>query len=211
MATYEDIEGKPPRPGRGVLGRFLLAGLLIFLCAAATTATAALLQVKQISDTFGQLATPVDKDTVTALDDVDAGDPQTLLILGSDERYIDKVQGNPARSDTIILLRLDPGRKATAVMSIPRDLKVEIPTKNGPVTDKINAAYSIGGPALTVKTIKQLTGLKISHVVNIDFHGFQHAVDRLGCVYVDVARRYYSDNNPPNGSATGYATINVQP
>jgi anionic cell wall polymer biosynthesis LytR-Cps2A-Psr (LCP) family protein len=61
------------------------------------------------------------------LDDVDAGKPQTLLILGSDKRYIDEVQGNPARSDTIILLRLDPGRGATAVMSIPRDLKVEIP------------------------------------------------------------------------------------
>ena len=211
MATWEDVEGKPPRPGRGVIWRFLAAGLVIFLCAAGATATAALLEVKDISDTFGKFSTPVDKETVTALDDVDAGDPQTLLILGSDERYIDKKQGNPARSDTIILLRLDPARGATAVMSIPRDLKVDIPTKNGPVTDKINAAYSLGGPALTVKTIKQLTGLKINHVVNMDFGGFKDAVDRLGCVYVDVDRRYYNDNNPPNGSATDYATINVKP
>ncbi len=154
---------------------------------------------------------PLPKDTETALDDVEAGKPQTLLILGSDQRYIDKEQGNPARSDTIILLRLDPARGATAVMSIPRDLKVDIPTKNGPVTDKINAAYSIGGPALTVKTIKQLTGLQINHVVNINFGGFKDAVDRLGCVYVDVDRRYYNDNNPPNGSDSDYATINVKP
>jgi polyisoprenyl-teichoic acid--peptidoglycan teichoic acid transferase len=211
MATLDDFDAKPPRPGRGMIGRFLLAGLVICLCAAGATATAALLQVKQISDTFGKFATPVDKATETALDDVDAGAPQTLLILGSDERYLDKQQGNPSRSDTIILLRLDPGRKVTAVMSIPRDLKVQIPTKNGPVTDKINAAYSIGGPALTVKTIKQLTGLEINHVVNIDFGGFKDAVDRLGCVYVDVDRRYYNDNNPPNGSETDYATINIEP
>jgi LCP family protein required for cell wall assembly len=211
MATYEDFDAEPPRPGRGVIWRFLVAGLLIFLCAAAATATAALLEVKGISDKFDAFSPPVDKATVNALDGVDGGDPQTLLILGSDERYIDKQQGNPSRSDTIILLRLDPGRGATAVMSIPRDLKVEIPAKSGVVTDKINAAYSLGGPALTVKTIKQLTGLEINHVVNIDFGGFKDAVDRLGCVYVDVDRRYYNDNNPPNGSATDYATINVKP
>ena len=211
MATYEDVDGKPPRPGRAVIWRFLLAGVLIFLCAAGTTATAALLQVKQVADILEDESVPLPDGTGEFLDDVDSGDPQTLLILGSDERYIDKVQGNPARSDTIILLRLDPDRGATAVMSIPRDLKVQIPTKNGIVTDKINAAYSLGGPALTVKTIKQLTGLEINHVVNIDFHGFEDAVDRLGCVYVDVDRRYFNDNNPPNGSATDYATIDIQP
>ena len=211
MATYEEVEARPPRPGRGVIWRFLLAGLLIFLCAAGATATAALLQVKQVADILDDESVPLPKGTEGFLDDVDAGEPQTLLILGSDKRYIDEVQGNPARSDTIILLRLDPDRGATAVMSIPRDLKVEIPTKRGTVTDKINAAYSLGGPALTVKTIKQLTGLDINHVVNINFGGFKDAVDRLGCVYVDVDRRYFNDNNPPNGSATDYATIDIQP
>jgi len=194
-----------------MLWRFLVAGLLIFVCAAAATATAALLQVKEVADILDDESIPLPSGTDEVLADVEAGKPQTLLILGSDQRYIDKVQHNPSRSDTIILLRLDPDRGATAVMSIPRDLKVQIPSKNGTVTDKINAAYALGGPALTVKTVKDLLGIPINHVVNINFDGFKDAVNRLKCVYVDVDRRYYNDNNPPNGSATDYATINVPP
>ncbi len=210
MSSAPD-ELKPARPGRGLIWRFLLAAVLISLSAAGATATAALLQVKQVADIIEDNSVPLSKETKTALDDVEAGEPQTILVLGSDRRYIDIKQKNPVRSDTIILLRLDPDRGATAVMSIPRDLKVEIPTKRGVVTDKINAAYATGGPALTVKTVKQLLGIKINHVVNINFGGFKDAVNRLKCVYVDVDRRYYNDNNPPNGSAYDYATIDVPP
>jgi LCP family protein required for cell wall assembly len=210
LTTWEDVE-KPPRPGRSIILRTLLAGVIIVLAAAGATATAALLQVKQVADIIENESVPLPKGTTNVLDDVKAGGPQTILVLGSDRRYIDIKQKNPARSDTIILLRLDPGRGATAVMSIPRDLKVDIPTKNGVVTGKINTAYAFGGPALTVKTIRELLGISINHVVNINFGGFKDAVDRLGCVYVDVDRRYYNDNNPPNGSQYDYATINVKP
>ena len=61
-----------------------------------------------------------------ALDDVPAGKPQTILVLGSDRRFVDIKQDNPARSDTMMLVRLDPSKEATAVMSLPRDLKVPI-------------------------------------------------------------------------------------
>jgi LCP family protein required for cell wall assembly len=202
---------KPPRPGRGLIWRYLAAGCLIVLAAAGATATAGLLQVKEVADIISDNSVPLPKGTANALDDVPAGQPQTILVLGSDRRYIDEQEGNPVRSDTIILLRLDPERGATAIMSIPRDLKAEIPTKKGIVTDKINAAYAIGGPGLTVKTVKALLGIKINHVVNMNFSGFRDAVDRLKCVYVDVDRRYYNDNNPPNGSASDYATINIAP
>ena len=97
-----------------------------------------------------------------------------------------------------MLLRLDPDKDAIAVMSIPRDLKVEIP---GYGTGKFNAAYSYGGPKLTLQVVKELTGLQINHVVNVDFLGFVRAVDAIGCVYVDVDRRYYHSNAglpPPN-------------
>ena len=76
-------------------------------------------------------------------------------------------------------------------MSIPRDLKVEIP---GYGTDKFNAAYAYGGPKLTLQVVKELTGLPINHVVNVDFLGFVRAVDAIGCVYTDVDRRYYHSN-----------------
>ena len=84
-------------------------------------------------------------------------------------------------------------------MSLPRDLKVQIP---GHGTDKINAAYELGGPALTLKTVKQLTGLSINHVINVDFQGFQTAIDAIGCIYADIDRRYFNDS-------AGYAYINV--
>ena len=117
------------------------------------------------------------------------------------------MQEDPGRSDTTMLLRLDPDRNAIAVMSIPRDLKVEIP---GYGTGKFNEAYAYGGPKLTLQTVKQLTGLPINHVVNVDFLGFVRAVYAIGCVYVDVDRRYFHSNVGVPASEQ-YAEINVQP
>lgn len=211
MSTFEEAEDRPPRPGRGVVWRFLLAGLVIVLASAGGTATALLMEVDRLVDTFDRFSGPSPIKDPGVLADVEPGEPQTIMLLGSDERWIDRQQGNDVRSDTIILLRLDPDRGETAVLSIPRDLKVDIQTKRGIVTDKINAAYSLGGPELTVKTVKRLLGIPIHHVVNVNFGGFKDAVNTLGCVYADVDRRYYNDNNPPNGSAYDYATIDVPP
>ena len=90
-----------------------------------------------------------------------------------------------------MLVRLDPEKEAIAVMSLPRDLKVEIP---GHGTDKINAAYQAGGPELTLRTVKQLTGLPINHVINVSFRGFWRAVNAIGCVYADIDHDYYNDS-----------------
>jgi LCP family protein required for cell wall assembly len=185
--------------------RFLLGALVVVLASATTVATAALLEVKDYAKIIGggeQI-----KGIGTALDDVPEGGPQTILLLGSDRRYADIATKAPVRSDTIILVRLDPSKGATAVMSLPRDLKVRIPNHG---TDKINAAYAIGGPRLTVKTVRGLLGIPINHVINVNFGGFRKAVDRLKCVYVDVDRRYFNDNNPPYGGGANYATIDVK-
>src|SRR6185436_1062151 len=136
---------------------------------------------------------------------VDGGAPENILILGSDRRA--NLEEDPGRSDTTILLRLDPDRNAIAVMSIPRDLKVEIP---GYGTEKFNAAFTYGGPKLTLQVVKELTGLEINHVVNIDFLGFVRAVDAIGCVYTDVDHRYYHSNvGVPEEEQ--YSEINIQP
>ncbi|MDQ5808618.1 MAG: LCP family protein, partial [Actinomycetota bacterium] len=125
--------------------------------------------------------------------------------------------GIKPRSDTIILVRLDPSQGATAVLSIPRDLKVKYKGPNGIYSDKINAAYSIGGPEATIRKVKQLMeeadgeDFPIHHVVNINFGAFREAVNKLGCFYVDVDRRYYNDNAPPFASDTNYATIDIKP
>jgi LCP family protein required for cell wall assembly len=186
--------------------RFLLGVLVVMLASATTVASAVLLEIKEDAHLFLGGNKPI-AGIKDALNGVDAGGPQTILILGSDQRFVDIKAKTPVRSDTIILLRLDPSKGATSVMSIPRDLKVHIP---GHGDDKINAAYAIGGPALAVKTIRNLLHIPITHVVNVNFGGFRRAVDRLGCVYTDVDRRYFNDNNPPFGGGPDYAAIDIK-
>ena len=201
MSVYEGESA--PRPGAEMWKRFTLGAVLVIALTATAVASGVLLQVHETIDVFQNNSTPI-PGIKNVLDDVDPGGPQTILVLGSDRRYGDKKAGIPARSDTIIVVRLDPDKKATAVMSIPRDLKVDIP---GHGTGKINTAYALGGPRLSVRTVKNLLNLPISHVVNVNFGGFRRAVDRLGCVYVDIDRRYFNDRGGPGG----YATIDLKP
>jgi polyisoprenyl-teichoic acid--peptidoglycan teichoic acid transferase len=197
-------DDKPPRVAFGMYKRFALAAVIITLLTTATVASAGLLEVDELVQIVRK-ESHVIPGIKGALDDVPAGKPQTILVLGSDRRFQDIKQDNPARSDTMMLVRLDPSKEATAVLSIPRDLKVDIPGRG---TDKINAAYSFGGPALAVKTVRGLLGIPINHVVNVNFGGFQRAVNRLGCVYTDVDRRYYHSNAglPPSQQ---YSEINI--
>jgi LCP family protein required for cell wall assembly len=204
-------DDKPPRPGRGLLKRAAIGAALIFTFSAATVASAGLLEVDQLITIVKTESAPI-PGIEGALDNVDPGKPQTILVLGSDRRFVDIKQKNPVRSDTILLVRLDPSKRVTAIMSIPRDLKVNIRMRNGRfVTDKINAAYALGGPRLSVQTVRDLLKVPINHVVNVNFGGFQRAVNRLGCVFVDVDKDYFNDNNPPNGSQFDYATIDIDP
>jgi LCP family protein required for cell wall assembly len=192
-----------PKPKRYWL-RFTLASVLIVAVSAAATATAVLLYLDSIAHALSHNNVYSNK-LKGYLSTVDGGEPQNILILGSDKRANEAE--DPGRSDTTMLIRLDPDRNAIAVLSIPRDLKVEIP---GYGTGKFNEAYAYGGPKLTLQTIKQLTGLEINHVVNVDFLGFVRAVYAIGCVYVDVDRRYFH-SNAGLAAAEQYAEINVQP
>jgi LCP family protein required for cell wall assembly len=194
-----------PKPKRYWL-RFSLASVLIVAVAAATTTTAVLVYIDSVAQALSHNGTfngKVDR----FLSKVKGGEPENILILGSDKRAGVEFEEDPGRSDTTILLRLDPEKGAIAVMSIPRDLKVEIP---GYGTGKFNEAYSYGGPKLTLQTVKDMTGLKINHVVNVDFLGFVQAVWAIGCVYTDVDRRYYHSNEGVPASEQ-YAEINVKP
>jgi polyisoprenyl-teichoic acid--peptidoglycan teichoic acid transferase len=186
---------------RGIWRRYLIGALVVVLACGATTVVAGIHQVDRIVTAIhGNL--PV-RDLLAQ---ADPGKPQTVLLIGSDKRAKgahDHAAGS--RSDTMILMRLDASKSAIALMSLPRDLKVRIPGRG---TDKLNAAYSYGGPRLLLRTIKQVTGLRINHVINVDFHGFKDAVDQIGCVYTDVDRKYFNDNSNPNDQ---YATIKIFP
>jgi LCP family protein required for cell wall assembly len=191
----------PPKPKR-YWWRFTLASFVIVAVTAAATATSVLVYLDSIAHALSHNNVYSNK-LKRYLATVDGGEAQNILILGSDKRASEPE--DPGRSDTTILLRLDPDNDAIALMSIPRDLKVEIP---GVGTDKFSSAFAYGGPKLTLQVVKELTGLPINHVVNVDYLGFVRAVYAIGCVYVDIDRRYYHSNEE---SSEQYAEINVQP
>jgi LCP family protein required for cell wall assembly len=113
----------------------------------------------------------------------------TILVLGSDARTgdsIDESQEGPSRADSIMLVHASLG--SVRKLSIPRDIEVEIP---GHGTNKINAAYAFGGPALTIETVEGFLGhgLQISHLVEVDFEDFPELIDALGGVTVQNKTR----------------------
>jgi LCP family protein required for cell wall assembly len=106
--------------------------------------------------------------------------PVNVLLLGSDSRK-PGTTANGGRSDTLMMLHLDADRKAAYLISFPRDLYVDIP---GHGKNKINAAYSQGGPKLTTRTVQHLTGAHPKHVAMVNFDGFIKLTDELGGVTV---------------------------
>jgi polyisoprenyl-teichoic acid--peptidoglycan teichoic acid transferase len=116
-------------------------------------------------------------------------EPTTLLVIGTDGGRA-RGRRDANRSDSLMLLHLDPGIHRISYLSIPRDLQVEIP---GNGTGKINSANQIGGPALTLATVKKLTGLPIDHVVVVDFDGFRELIDAIGGVDVNVPKKILSN------------------
>ena len=124
---------------------------------------------------------------------------QNILLMGSDlrpdtgEKY--------GRSDTMMLVHVDPGGNYVSVLSLPRDLRVDLGTHG---YQKLNAAYAFGGPTLAITTVQALTGLKVNHFLDIGFEAFSSITTALGGIYIDVDRRYYFEGY-------GYGPIDTQP
>src|SRR5580704_1124824 len=208
----------------GMWKRFLLAGVLIVVLSGTATATVALNKITTIADevfpTLSHISAP--KGLITP---EYGGGPQTFLILGSDRRSGSKnaeERDSSPHSDTILLVRFDPEQGQTSVLSIPRDLMVNIRAPNGEVYEheKINAAYTIGSKfggangasVLAAETIvrevfPELKG-QLNGIVDVNFSGFIKVVDTLGCAYVMVDHRYLHEKDE-NGEE--YTTINLEP
>ncbi|MCX8032066.1 MAG: LCP family protein [Thermoleophilia bacterium] len=141
------------------------------------------------SSTFVPSTVTVAGPASTTTEVVESPSAMNILVLGSDRRQDDS--GDPGRSDTIILVHVDPDEDYLSILSLPRDLRVNVP-RHG--KNKLNYAYAAGGPALTIQTVEQLTGVDIDHYLEVDFQAFRDIVDALGGVYIDVDRRYYNDD-----------------
>jgi LCP family protein required for cell wall assembly len=121
----------------------------------------------------------------------------SILVLGSDERSEETAEpgsGGPGRADTIQVWRASFGRLRK--LSIPRDSYAEIP---GHGAQKINAAYAIGGPALTIETVEGFLGncVEINHLIEVSFENLPKLVDTLGGITVTAKNRICA---PPFGN-----------
>ncbi len=208
----------PPHAGRGLLLRGAVAAAIITVCSALAVATAGIAELDSVAKSFDPIPVAPAKfeqeAKAPAVTKAEAGDARTFLFLGSDRRYSDLKKNNPAlkeslpaRSDTMMLVRLDPDEPVTSVLSIPRDLRVEIP---GHGTAKLNESYALGGPSLTSQTLQELLGIEINHILNATFGGFRKAVSLVGCVYADIDRRYFHSNEGLPVSQH-YAEIDIEP
>jgi len=132
----------------------------------------------------------------------------TVLLLGIDQR---KGEKGPFRTDTIMVLSIDPIRKTAAMISIPRDIYIKIPGYNKP--DRINNAnvigeinkYPGGGPALAKATVQSLLGIPIQRYAIVNFDVFTTVIDALGPINV-CPDQHIHDDTYPDGSY-GFITV----
>ena len=139
------------------------------------------------NDLIEQVAPDDNAKTVTKLDE-----RTTVMLMGVDERHDDV-----GRSDTLMVVSIDPKNDRVSLLSIPRDTRVKI-KKHG--FDKINAAYAYGGEKLTKSTVENFLGIKIDHYVLVDTGSFGKIIDAVGGVDIDVEKRMeYEDPWDDNG------------
>lgn len=114
-----------------------------------------------------------------------------VLLLGIDHRDDEPIDGS--RSDTMMLVSVDPASKSVVMVSLPRDLWVTIP---GYGEQRINVAHALGGPELAMRTVTGNFGIAVNHYARVDFRGFERVVDTLGGIPVDVERPVKDDEYP---------------
>jgi len=176
--------GRPRRRRRGT-GRSVALGLVLLLVAwvAFTVYTP-----------WHAWSTTTRADTTPEGERPAPADGHSYLLIGSDSRddlteeertALGAGKATGARTDTIILVHVPSGSGKASLISIPRDSYLPIP---GYGENKVNAAYSLGGPKLLVETVEQATGLPIDGYLEIGLSGFAGVVDSLGGVYLCVPR-----------------------
>jgi len=179
----------PATPKRRRWGRWVAVGLLALVVLLVAWGVTSYLAVSSgVSEANDRVPAGVRRQ-LAKQDGAVISTPSTVLVLGTDGGT-QKGRAGANRSDSIMLLRTDPGTKRLAFLSIPRDLQVEIPEVG---LQKINAANQIGGPALALRTVKDLTGLDVNHVVFVDFDRFKELIDAVGGIDVVVPRKIRSD------------------
>src|SRR5262245_7891831 len=181
---YRGPGARPDVDRRPRWGRRIAIGVVVLLLLVVVWAVASWFAFSSgVSDANKRLD-PNAKSALTHQSGLLLSHSTTVLLLGTDNARVGGREGD-RHSDSIMLLRTDPDHHRLYYLSIPRDLVVPIP---GYSTQKVNAAFQIGGPALAIRTIRQLTGTDINHVVVVNFADFKDLIDALGGITVDVPK-----------------------
>jgi len=195
------------------LRRHLIGATVIAVCTTVAISVAVINVVSTIADDFGLAGAPLDSKNLTA---AKGFAPQTILVIGDNHIGPTTTYATGAaqtvngyhylHADTFMLVRMDPAKNQTSILSIPRDLVVTFHYRGQPYTDKFNSTYSLGGDDLVERVAEAtLPGITINHVIDFNFASFLQLIDAIGCVYVDVDHRYL---NPGDAS---YLPINIEP
>ncbi|WP_454085352.1 LCP family protein [Georgenia sp. Marseille-Q6866] len=184
MAEIFATVGDEPRRRRGVIALVVAVAMIIVL----TVSAAALLlgvQLRLDRDIERIPGLTLHHGAALAAD----SEPVNVLLLGTDSRIS---AGDPTqwevgaqRTDAMMLVQLSADRRSLTAMSIPRDSWVEVP---GHGHHKINAAFSFGGPQLTIDTVEHLTGVRADHFVVADFESFVAVTDELDGVDITLSQ-----------------------
>ncbi len=172
-----------PPSERRRLPRWAKALIISFLVVANVLALAAIWAIRTGEDALATAETDPD---VAAVLDQPSGDALTFLVVGSDSREgLDDLTNfgavGGARGDVIMLVRVDASDSTAQMLSIPRDLWVDIPGRG---QNRINASYAFGGSSLLVETVQQSLGVPVNHYIEIDFLGFAALIDEIGGVEI---------------------------
>lgn len=131
---------------------------------------------KQLTDTATKVHEPLDRDSRDI--DLDSKQPLSFLLLGVDERKNDR-----GRSDTIVVITVNPQKRSMIMFNIPRDTRTEIIGRG--TEDKINHAYAFGNVPMAIDTVEHFLDIPIDYYVKVNMEAFKDIVDALGGVTVN--------------------------
>ena len=165
---------------KSTIFKVLLTIIIIVVILAIIAGVYLFSKIHSLSDS---ITNPLDRDKSELRDKpAKEGDPMTVVLYGIDDDAQREQQGMGQRSDSIVLMSINPKDKKTVMVSLPRYTRAKIVGKG--TTEKINHAYAYGGPKMAVNSLEKLMDVPVDHYISIDMDGVKTVVDELGGVTI---------------------------
>ena len=180
---------KKPK-GKANWRRRILVGVIVLFVLILVWGVASYLALRSGAKAANKRLAPSAKAALVPQSGLILSHPSVILLLGTDHSSRIRERSGFERSDSIMLLRTDPGKGRLNYLSIPRDLRVNVP---GHGYDKVNSAFQLGGASLAIRTVRAFTNVEVNHVVIVDFDAFTKVIDKVGGVDINVPRKILSN------------------